>query len=195
MNARRGLLRALLRAAVLGLGIAASAPIAHASTAAAWAALQAGGHVLIVRHAQTVPGIGDPPDFRVDDCATQRNLSEAGRAQSKAMGERLAAAGVRIDDVLSSAWCRCLDTARLAFGRASVYEPLNSFFGGRETEPRQTAALRERVRAWKGQGTLALVTHQVNVTALTGEVPGMGEALVLAPGGASGFTLVGRIAF
>jgi len=195
VSARRGALRALLRAAALGFAVVATAPIAHASTDTAWVALRAGGHVLIVRHAQTVPGIGDPPGFRVDDCATQRNLSEAGRAQSSAMGERLAAAGVRVDEVLSSAWCRCLDTARLAFGRASAYEPLNSFFGGRGAEPRQTAALRERVRAWKGPGTLALVTHQVNVTALTGEVPGMGEALVLAPGGASGFTLVGRIAF
>jgi broad specificity phosphatase PhoE len=195
VSARRGTLRALLRAAALGFAVVANAPIAHASTDAAWVALRAGGHVLIVRHAQTVPGIGDPPGFRLDDCATQRNLSEAGRAQSKAMGERLAAAGVRVDEVLSSAWCRCLDTARLAFGRASAYEPLNSFFGGRGAEPRQTAALLERVRAWKGPGTLALVTHQVNVTALTGEVPGMGEALVLAPGGASGFRLVGRIAF
>ncbi len=195
MTAWHRVRRVLLGAAALGLAVVAMPQAAHASTDAAWAALKSGGHVLIVRHAQTVPGIGDPPGFRVDDCATQRNLSEAGRAQSKAMGEQLAAAGVRVDEALSSAWCRCLDTARLAFGRATPYEPANSFFESRATEPRQTAALRERVRAWQGSGTLALVTHQVNITALTGEVPAMGEALVLAPGGPAGFTVVGRIAF
>jgi len=195
LNARRRALRHLPGAAALVLALATSAPVALASADAAWAALAAGGHVLIVRHAQTVPGIGDPPGFRIDDCATQHNLSEAARAQSRAMGERLAAAGVKIDDVLSSAWCRCLDTARLAFGRATPYEPLNSFFDNRATEPRQTAALRERIRGWSGRGTLALVTHQVNITALTGEVPAMGEAVVLAPGGAAGFTVVGRVAF
>ena len=186
-------LRAALAAAALALAVTA-AP-AFASAEAAWAALASGGHVLIVRHAQTVPGVGDPPGFRVDDCATQRNLSEAGRAQSRAMGARLAASGVRVDEVLSSGWCRSLDTARLAFGRASRFPPLDSFFDDRGSEPRQTAAVRERVRTWRGPGTLALVTHQVNVTALTGEVPAMGEAIVLAPGGAAGFTVVGRIAF
>jgi broad specificity phosphatase PhoE len=182
-------------AAAAAFAIASFASAAAASTEDAWAALQAGGHVLIVRHAQTVPGIGDPPGFRLDDCATQRNLSDAGRAQAKAMGERLADAGVRIDDALSSSWCRSLDTARLAFGRATRYPPLDSFFDQRGSEPRQTAALRERIRAWRGPGTLALVTHQVNVTALTGEVPAMGEALVLKPGGPDGFALVGRIRF
>jgi phosphohistidine phosphatase SixA len=187
--------RAALGAAVAGLALAAFAPAVPASTDAAWAALQSGGHVLIVRHAQTVPGIGDPPDFRRDDCATQRNLSDAGRAQAKAMGERIAAAGVRVAEVLSSGWCRSLDTARIAFGRATHFPPLDSFFDDRGGEARQSAAVRERVRAWRGPGTLALVTHQVNITALTGEVPAMGEAIVLAPGGASGFGVVGRIPF
>jgi phosphohistidine phosphatase SixA len=195
VSARSRLRRVLLGAVALAVAVVAMPQAAWASTDAAWAALKSGGHVLIVRHAQTVPGIGDPPGFRLDDCATQRNLSDAGRAQAKAMGERLAAAGVRVDEALSSAWCRCLDTARLAFGRATPYEPLNSFFDRRATEPRQTAALRERVRTWQGAGTLALVTHQVNITALTGEVPAMGEAIVLAPGGAAGFSVVGRIPF
>jgi phosphohistidine phosphatase SixA len=191
----RDALRGALRALAAGLALAVAAPAALASADAAWEALRAGGHVLVVRHAQTVPGVGDPTGFRLDDCATQRNLSESGRAQSRAMGERLAAGGVRVDEVLSSGWCRCLDTARLAFGRATRFPALDSFFDDRTNEPRQTAAVRDRVRAWRGPGTLALVTHQVNVTALTGEVPAMGEALVLAPGGAAGFTVVGRIAF
>jgi broad specificity phosphatase PhoE len=171
-----------------------AAPVA-ASTEAAWAALRAGGHVLIVRHAQTEPGVGDPPNFARGDCATQRNLSERGREQARAMGQRVREAGVAIGPVLSSAWCRCLDTAQLAFGTAEAYAPLDSFFGARTGEPAQTAALRERIRSFAGPGTLALVTHQVNISALTGEHPAMGEAFVLAPGGPAGFRLVGRIAF
>jgi len=191
MRARTGAFgRALAAVALAGF-----ASVALASADAAWDALKAGGHVLVVRHAQTVPGIGDPPGFRIDDCATQRNLSEAGRAQSKAMGERLAGAGVRVGEVLSSGWCRCLDTARIAFGRATRYPPLDSFFDDRAVEPGRTAAVRERMRQWRGPGTLVLVTHQVNITALTGEVPAMGEAVVVAPGGASGPAVVGRIAF
>ncbi|HEX4886352.1 MAG TPA: histidine phosphatase family protein [Casimicrobiaceae bacterium] len=187
---RRGVL-----ALALGLAAAGMGGHAAASADAAWSALAAGGHVLIVRHAQTEPGVGDPPQFRRGECATQRNLSEQGREQARAMGRRLRDAGVRIDAVLSSSWCRCLDTARLAFGRAEAYAPLDSFFGDRAGEPAQTAALRERIRAHQGPGTLALVTHQVNITALAGEFAGMGEALVLAPGGPGGFRLVGRIPF
>lgn len=175
--------------------LALAALPAGASPEAAWAALARGGHVLVVRHAQTDPGVGDPPQFRRGDCATQRNLSAAGREQARRMGERLRGAGVEVGEVLSSSWCRALDTATLAFGRAAPYAPLDSFFGDRAAEPAQTAALRERVRAHRGPATLVLVTHQVNITALTGEVPAMGEALVLAPGGAPGFASVGRIGF
>lgn len=182
-------------AAVLVAGAAVAGSPATASTEAAWAALKAGGHVLIVRHAQTVPGVGDPPNFRRDDCSTQRNLSDAGREQSRAMGRRLQEAGVRWNDVLTSSWCRCIDTAQLAFGRAETFAPLDSFFGGRATEPAQTAAALERIRSFRGPGTLVMVTHQVNISAITGQHPAMGEAFVLAPGGPSGFTFVGRIAF
>lgn len=185
--------RVLVALAALA-GALAAVPV-HAAADAAWAALRAGGHVLIVRHAQTEPGVGDPPGFRRDDCATQRNLSEAGRAQARRMGQALRDAGVVADEVLSSSWCRCLDTATLAFGRAGRFAALDSFFDDRGAAPAQTAALRERVRAHRGPGTLVLVTHQVNITALAGEVPAMGEALVLAPGGPQGFAVVGRIAF
>ncbi len=150
-----------------------------------WAALREPGAVLIVRHAETVPGIGDPPGFRIDDCATQRNLSEAGRKQAIAMGRMLAERGVTVAKVESSRWCRCVDTARLAFPQLSVayLDALNSFFEDRSTADAQTRALRARIAAWKGPGVLVLVTHQVNISALTGQSTAMGEAVVLRPAG------------
>jgi broad specificity phosphatase PhoE len=163
---------------------------AHADEAAAWAALGEGGHIILMRHAATVPGIGDPPGFRLGDCATQRLLSDAGREQAQAIGAALRERGVAADRVLSSAWCRCVDTAELMdVGAVEIFEPLNSFFNSRDAERRQTEALREIVGDWKGPGTLVLVTHQVNVTALTGVVPASGEMVVLRPDGEA----VGRI--
>jgi broad specificity phosphatase PhoE len=167
----------------------------QADESAAWAALKRGGHVLLIRHAQTVAGVGDPPGFRVDDCATQRNLSEAGRSQSVNLGRRLRESGVDATLVLASRWCRCIDTAELAFGRYELWAPLDSLFGNRARESEQTDAVRDRVRAWRGPGTLVLVTHGANISALTRESPAMAEALVLAPHAANGFSVVGRIAF
>jgi broad specificity phosphatase PhoE len=161
-----------------------------------WAALREPGAVLIVRHAETVPGIGDPPGFRIDDCATQRNLSEAGRKQAIAMGRILADRGVTVVKVESSRWCRCADTARLAFPRLPVtyLDALNSFFDDRSTADAQTRALRDRIAAWTGPGVLVLVTHQVNISALTGQATAMGEAVVLRPAGGD-FSVLGTVRF
>jgi phosphohistidine phosphatase SixA len=188
---RRAAGRALLGAL---LGLSAAGP-AWAADDTAWAALRAGGHVLIVRHAQTDPGIGDPPGFRLGECATQRNLSGAGRAQAESMGQALATRSIAVGPVLSSRWCRCLDTARLAFGRVEPWPPLDSFFGERSTEVARTTAVRARVGDWRGRDNLVLITHQVNITALTDEVPASGEALVLRPDGSGSFALVGRLQF
>ena len=145
---------------------------AYADEAAAWAALREGGHIILMRHATTTPGVGDPPNFRLNDCATQRLLSDTGRAQAKAIGAALRERGVRADRVLSSAWCRCIDTAELmGLGPVEVFEPLNSFFATGDAEARQTEAVKKFIRGWKGPGTLILVTHQVNVTALTDDFP------------------------
>lgn len=168
---------------------------AHADDAA-WRALASGGHAMIVRHAATDPGVGDPPGFRIEDCATQRNLSAAGREQAASMRRALAEHGVAFDLVLSSRWCRCLDTARIAFGRVDPWPALDSFFDDRSRAPAQAAEVRMRVSAWRGPGNLALVTHQVNITELTGVVPAPGEAVVLKPReGGQGFEVVGRVAF
>jgi phosphohistidine phosphatase SixA len=146
--------------------------------------LRGGGLVILLRHA-TAPGTGDPPSFRLDDCATQRNLSEAGRAQARAIGAAIRREGVPIGRVLSSRWCRCLDTARLLdIGPVVPFPPLDSFFGEPQRQDEQTQVVRAGIRSWRGPGNQMLVTHQVNITALSGIYPASGEAVVLEPSGA-----------
>jgi len=82
---------------------------------AAWDALRGGGQVVLIRHASTVAGLGDPPGFRLDDCATQRNLSDAGRAEARRIGAAFRRHGIPVDRVLSSRWCRCLDSLGAVF--------------------------------------------------------------------------------
>lgn len=137
--------------------------------------LAQGGWVVLMRHAQTVAGTGDPPNFRIGDCATQRNLSDAGRAQARRTGEALRAAGVRIDRTLSSQWCRCEDTARLVFGAFESAPALNSFFDAPGQGTAQNEAVLRLLGALPAQDNVALVTHQVNVTGLTGVYPSSGE--------------------
>ena len=159
---------------------------------AAWKRIAQGGVAVMIRHARTEPGVGDPPNFRIGDCTTQRNLSAEGRAQAKRLGAAFAARGIAPTVVLSSQWCRCIDTAREAFGRNTEESALNSFFDGRSTEPAQSAAVRARIAALKRGEILVLVTHQVNMTALAGKYPAEGEVFVLAPSGTS-VELVGRL--
>ena len=171
--------RALIALLALGLPAAASANPGLLEQ------LRAGGRIILLRHARTVPGTGDPPGFRLEDCATQRNLSEGGQAQARAIGEALRRERVPVDRVLSSRWCRCLDTARLlGLGKVEPFEPLNSFFEERGQQEAQTRAVRERMAAWRGPGNLMMVTHQVNITAASRVYPASGEAVVMEPGGA-----------
>ncbi|MEJ1157450.1 histidine phosphatase family protein [Prosthecomicrobium sp. N25] len=174
--------RGITRRAVLGAGGAAVLAAGAAVRAAedGLAAFARGGRVLLMRHA-LAPGVGDPPGFRLEDCGTQRNLSEAGRAQARRLGERLRAAGVARARVLTSRWCRARDTAALlGLGTPEPFEPLDSFFA----EPGRRASSTDRLGAFlaglpRDGGPIVLVTHQVNITALTGRVPESGEALVL----------------
>ena len=143
--------------------------------------LKRGGCAVLLRHAQTEPGVGDPPGFTLEVCSSQRNLNGVGQQQALIIGAWFSQRGLQPSAIRSSAWCRCLDTARLAFGNrpATLWPALNSFFGdGRAQEPAQTAALRTAL-AQLPEGSFEIwVTHQVNITALTGEVPGMGEARI-----------------
>lgn len=149
------------------------------------ARLQEPGTVLLLRHA-LAPGTGDPPGFQLDDCSTQRNLSEAGREQARALGERLRTAGIREARVYSSRWCRCLETAELlALGPVQPEPALDSFFQRRAEGPDRTAAARERLRGLPPGPPVVMVTHQVNISALTGEFTpsGAGVIIRIAPDG------------
>lgn len=147
-----------------------------------WSAAMAPGAVLIMRHA-LAPGTGDPDEFDVADCKTQRNLSQAGRNQARAIGSFLRAKGLRFDLVLSSAWCRCQETARLLdLGSTTVLPALNSFFQELHREEGQTADLNSYLDALPQGKRVLLVTHQVNISALTGKFTRSGEILVLQRG-------------
>lgn len=184
------------RSLLLGAASLAFAPHLRAETDALWSALQAGGLAILLRHAQTEPGTGDPPGFRIGDCSTQRNLSVEGRRQAARIGAALAARRVRVDRVLSSQWCRCLDTARLAFPGATVelYPALNSFFEDRSAELRQTRDVLASIASIRAPGNVAFVTHHVNILALTGEAVGSGEAVLVRPARGSAPLVVGRVA-
>ena len=135
--------------------------------------------MVVLRHAQTVPGIGDPPDFNLSQCSTQRNLSEEGKAQAKRIGQWFKTNNLQPRSVQTSAWCRCKDTAELAFGKYTELAALNSTFENRPDQDAQTKALRTRLGYLRANQFEVWVTHQVNITALTGESASMGEALVI----------------
>jgi len=182
------------RRSLLALAVAALWPQGGMASEDAWQALRNGGTVAILRHARA-PGTGDPPGFRLDDCGTQRNLSVQGREQARRMGAQFRTRQIPVARVLSSRWCRALDTARLAFGDLTEPFPaLDSFFSDRSQHQAQTQTVQRLVEGWRSDGVLVLVTHQVNITALTGVFPAEGEILVLRPRGGAGFDLVGRIA-
>jgi phosphohistidine phosphatase SixA len=154
------------------------------------------GNIILFRHANA-PGVGDPPNFQISDCSTQRNLDEVGRTQAKRIGEYLQLNGVKVNRVATSQWCRCKETAALAFSGltadARQENPVfNSFFNDRQDEPKQPESAKALLMAWKGPGTLVVVTHQVNITALTGIYPQSGEGIVLQRQG-NQLKVVGRI--
>jgi len=162
----------------------------------AWAALAKGGHVALIRHANAPPGYGgDPPGFRFDDCSTQRNLDDKGRAQARALGEAFRSRGVRVDRIASSPVCRCVDTASLmAVGQV---ESSWALVPDRDPSARvRLRELKEMVGNWRGPGTLVLVTHGFTIQPLIGIIPNQAEVVVLrpTPGIEPGVHVVGRIA-
>jgi broad specificity phosphatase PhoE len=180
-------MRRLIVIALLALTTAAEA------ASDLWLLLERGGQVVVMRHALTDPGAGDPAGFVLGDCATQRNLSATGRADARRIGDAFRKRGIPVGDVLSSRWCRCLETGRLAFGRAEPWPMLDSVFEDRTREPEQTRAVRARAAAPPTGGNLILITHGVNIAALVGFVPAAGEMVVLTPDGRGGFRVAGRL--
>ncbi|WMC12113.1 histidine phosphatase family protein [Oceanimonas pelagia] len=152
----------------------------QASDAEAWLALKEGRAMLLMRHANA-PGAGDPPGFVLERCDTQRNLDARGRAQAEAWGERLRSHGIGEARIYSSQFCRALDTARLlGVGEVVPTPELNSFFYRRSRRSEQTQALRQFVAGLEPGLPVVLVSHQINITALTSRFPASGEALILA---------------
>ena len=176
--------------AVLAVGL----PQAGA-TEAGWALLRQGGQVAFLVHANA-PGTGDPASFDIDNCRSQRNLSERGRQQARRIGALFAARAEPVELVYSSRYCRALETARLAFGDRLV-EPMEAL-DSVDRDPDGNDAAREAViatvRDYTGSGNLVLVTHPENVQALVGVRAREGEAIIVAPHD-DGLTVIGRIVF
>ena len=148
---------------------------------ALWNELRKGGYVFLIRHAEA-PGTFDPPGFQLGVCSTQRNLSEEGRAQSKRLGELFRSKNVPIAQVFSSEWCRCIDTATLAFGAANVktWSAISSPSGGDEKQARSNVeAVRQRIAQASLKTNMALVTHMFNIQDITGGGAAQGEIVVL----------------
>ena len=156
--------------------------------------LDDGGYVVMLRHA-TAPGVGDPENFRLGDCATQRNLSDEGRAEATRLGERLRARGIASAEVYSSQWCRCLETAELLhLGPVEQLPALNSFFSRPAERAPNLQALRSFLADLPEHGPpVILVTHQVTISAITGRSAASGEAVVLALDGTGRPPVVGAI--
>ncbi|MGL5059205.1 MAG: histidine phosphatase family protein [Microcoleus sp.] len=180
----------------IGLITASSDAATNAQTQAGWKLLQRGdsGLVVAMRHA-IAPGTGDPANFKLGDCSTQRNLSAEGRNQAKQIGAEFRKRQIQVGRVLSSQWCRCLETAKLMnLGKVEPFSALNSFFNDSSKAPGQTATIRKLIIDNRNmKGVMILVTHQVNITAITDIVPQSGEAVILKGDRQGKIQIVGRL--
>ncbi len=161
-----------------------------------WSQMRDGpGYVVLLRHAITTAGTGDPDNFVLADCRTQRNLSDEGRAQAAQIGEAFRRRSIPITQVLSSQYCRCLDTATLMnLGEVVTSPMLNSFFEDRSSEPAQTEQVRQAILAHRDHaGVLVMVTHMVNITAISGVVPRMGGAVVMRANAEGALEVAGEL--
>lgn len=166
------------------------------SEAQIWSRLRQGrGYVVIMRHA-LAPGIGDPVDFRLNDCSTQRNLSDQGRKQALNTGKAFRNRKIQVSRVLSSQWCRCLETAKLLnLGKVESFPTINSFFSNYKTQSQQTAQLRQFILDNRNTaGVIVMITHEINITAITNDIyPKSGESVVLRASENNKIEVVGQI--
>jgi phosphohistidine phosphatase SixA len=176
-------------AAIVVLVLAAS--IAHAQDSV-WDAMRAPGAFIVVRHS-FAPGSFDPPSAKLDDCSTQRNLDTNGRAQAGRIGDAFRQNGIAVGAVLSSPRCRCLDTGRLAFGRAEAWDVLQGSLNDMERRQQQLGAIKSRIAAYGDALPLVLVTHGSVVSDLTGLEVRMGELVVLKRDATGALVVAGRL--
>ena len=144
-----------------------------------WKPAQDGDKVILIRHAKA-PGGGDPEGFKIEDCKTQRNLDIMGINQAKKIGKLFREKKVKIDKVLSSQWCRCKDTAKIAFGSYETKNFLNSFYDERfsENKDKQISDFQKFIRNWNKTGNLVLVTHYVVISEILNYAPSSGEIVI-----------------
>lgn len=167
--------------------------IGNAGADSLWNTLKQGNHFVLIRHA-LAPGYSDPNNFNVKDCKTQRNLNDEGRNQSKKIGELFKKNGITSAAVYSSQWCRCLETARLLnLGNVYQLSALNSFFENFEQRDPQTTLLSQWINTTPLDTPTILVSHQVNISALTGYSPSSGELVFVRREADGNVTIIGTI--
>ena len=191
---RRAIVFSLLALPLFG-SPAWAAPGDPLSSAEATRLLKAGGVALLLRHGQTESGVGDPPGFTLDNCKSQRNLSSDGRAQVRAMADRMKKSGIRFARVYTSQWCRCRDTAKLLAESKDAprdWPVLNSQFADNPRIADANEQIVSLLRTLPTNESWLLVSHQVNISSLSGISPASGEG-VLVRVTASGLSVLGRV--
>ncbi len=159
-----------------------------------WLALKQPGHVAFMRHSDAPGGAGDPAGFRLDDCTTQRNLSEEGRAQARRTAAALQGNKVAFDRVLTSPWCRCRETALIVSGQQGEdWDALGNLVGRSESRPSQLAALNAYLSNLEPTARVLLVTHGIVIAALLGISPAQGEIVVVRIGNSAAPAVVARL--
>ena len=141
--------------------------------------LEDGGKLIFIRHAYA-PGSGDPNNFNLNDCSTQRNLNKDGRIQAERIGKLFKKYKIKIDKVFSSEWCRCRETAEIAFTHFSTKKFLNSFYSPKyaKNKAQQIKDLNEYLQVYESEKNLILVTHYVLISELFNYAPSSGEVII-----------------
>jgi len=169
----------------------ATYPVIGISDEDVWANLKQGGYVVLMRHA-TAEKTGDPLNLKVNDCSVQRNLSPQGRREAALIGQVFRRQSVSVSEVLSSRYCRTGETAELAFGRVTTWQPLDLLFALPEKDrDARTEIVAERIGTYVGEDNLVMITHSPNIDALTLELVEPGGFLVLKPDHKGSFDIVG----
>ena len=186
----RWVLFGFLCSLLVGLGIR---PAAAQDQTAAWALLRQPGHSVFMRHSEA-PGYTDPAGYSLYDCSTQRNLVDSGRAHARRTGEVFRRNGITFQRVLTSPWCRCKETARLAIGREpEIFLPLSNLVSRQQHTAEQVAALKAYLATLDGDTRVLFVTHGIVINALTGISPASGEMVIVKFGPSGDVVVAGRL--